>query len=310
MIQYDFEIELWPIDRPRDYPQNARKWSANAIEKVASSIREYGWRQPIVVDTHDVIVIGHLRRAAGRKAGMTECPVHVARNLTPEQIRGLRLADNRTHEESGWDFELLGPELMDLERLGFGLALTGFDEQELASAMTQKTDGLTDPDECPDMPEAPVSQPGDLWLLGGANGHRVLCSDATSAEAIERLCTGQKVDLAFCDCPYNVAYEGYTEDRLKIQGDRMNRETVPALPRGRLRFAPRGTQAGRLALCLPLLVLAAGVPGRARSGRLRGPLPDHLGQEHFCLGVLPVQVSARTDLLLPLSRAKRCLVRR
>ena len=125
----DFAIEWWPIDRPHDYPQNARKWSAQAVDKVAASIGEYGWKQPLVCDSEDVIIIGHLRRAAGRKAGMTECPVHVAHDLTPEQVRGLRLMDNRSHEEAGWDFELLGPELIDLQRLGFGLALTGFGER-------------------------------------------------------------------------------------------------------------------------------------------------------------------------------------
>ena len=218
-----FEIEMWPIDRPKDYPKNARKWSAKAVEKVASSIREYGWRQPVVVDVEGVIIIGHLRRTAGRSIGLTEIPVHVARDLTSEQVRGLRLMDNRSHEEAGWDFDLLGPELTDLQRLGFGLELTGFDEQELASAMTQKTDGLTDPDECPPVPDAPVSRLGDVWLLGAPKGHRVLCGDATSVDATERLCGGQKVDLAFCDSPYNVDYEGYTKDRLKIQGDRMNR---------------------------------------------------------------------------------------
>jgi DNA modification methylase len=108
--------------------------------------------------------------------------------------------------------------------LGFGLELTGFDEQELARAMMHKTDGLTDPDDCPALPETPVSKPGDLWLLGGKNGHRVLCGDATSVDAVERLCRGQKVDMVFCDSPYNVDYEGYTDERLKIQGDRMNRE--------------------------------------------------------------------------------------
>src|SRR5271168_1620670 len=94
-------VELWPIDRPKDYPKNARKWSAKAVEKVASSIREYAWRQPVVVDAEGVIIIGHLRRAAGRSIGLTEVPVHVARDLTPEQVRGLRLMDNRSHEEAG-----------------------------------------------------------------------------------------------------------------------------------------------------------------------------------------------------------------
>src|ERR1051326_1284425 len=96
-------IEVWPIDRPKDYLKNARKWSAQAVEKVGSSILEYGWRQPVVVDVNDVIVIGHLRRAAGKFLGLTEVPVHVARDLTTAQIRGLRLADNRTNQEASWD---------------------------------------------------------------------------------------------------------------------------------------------------------------------------------------------------------------
>jgi len=110
-------IEVWPIDRPKDYPKNARKWSAQSVEKVAASIRAYGWRQPIVVDKEEVITIGHLRRAAGKSLGLTHCPVHVARDLTPAQIRGLRLADNRTNQEASWDEEVLALELAELDGL-------------------------------------------------------------------------------------------------------------------------------------------------------------------------------------------------
>jgi hypothetical protein len=213
--ELNFEIELWPIDRLKDYPRNARKWSAKAVEKVASSIREYGWRQPIVVDAHDVIVIGHLRRAAGRKAGMTECPVHVARDLTSEQIRGLRLMDNRSHEEAGWDFDLLGPELIDLQRLGFGLALTGFDETELASAMMQQTDGLTDPDDCPPVPEASVSKTGDLWLLGP---HRLLCGSCLDEAGVACVLNGGKPTLLITDPPYGVQLDMEWRDRAGLNG--------------------------------------------------------------------------------------------
>jgi hypothetical protein len=195
----NFELDWWPIDRPRDYPQNARKWSAQAVDKVAASIREYGWKQPLVCDSEDVIVIGHLRRAAGRKAGMTECPVHVAHDLTPDQIRGLRLMDNRSHEEAGWDFELLGPELIDLQRLGFGLELTGFDELELARVMMQQTDGLTDPDECPPVPAVPVSQLGDLWVMGP---HRLLCGSCLDEAGVARVLDGGKPALLITDPPY------------------------------------------------------------------------------------------------------------
>jgi ParB-like chromosome segregation protein Spo0J len=89
------DIEFWDVDRPKDYPRNPRKWSAQAVEKVGQSILAYGFRQPIVVDVNEVIVIGHLRRAAARQKGIKTVPVHIAKDLTPEQIRGLRLADTR-----------------------------------------------------------------------------------------------------------------------------------------------------------------------------------------------------------------------
>src|SRR5713226_7262683 len=157
-------IEVWPIDRPKDYPKNARKWSAQAVEKVAASIREYGWRQPMVVDANEVIIIGHLRRAGGKSLGLAEVPVHVASDLTPSQVRGLRLMDNRSHEEAEWDLELLGPELKELQGLDFDLSLTGFDDREL-------DEFLSDPDDdranlVPPLPENPVAKLGDAWLLG------------------------------------------------------------------------------------------------------------------------------------------------
>ena len=125
------QVEWWPIDRAIDYPRNARKWSAKAVEKVAASIREFGWRQPLVVDSEDVIVIGHLRRAGGKHAGEKQCPVHVARDLSPAKIKALRLADNRLHEESAWDLDLLGPEFLELKALDFDLSKTGFELKDV-----------------------------------------------------------------------------------------------------------------------------------------------------------------------------------
>ena len=102
-------IEHWATDRPQPYAKNARKWNSGAVDKVAASIREFGFRQPIVVDNVGVIIIGHLRLAAAKKLGLKEVPVHVAQDLTPEQVRGLRIMDNRSHEESEWDLALLAP---------------------------------------------------------------------------------------------------------------------------------------------------------------------------------------------------------
>jgi hypothetical protein len=128
-------VEWWPIERPVPYAKNARKWSAQAIEKVSASIREFGWRQPIVCDTSDVIVIGHLRLAAARYLGMKQVPVHVASDLNEAQIKALRLADNRTHEEAEWDLQLLGAELIDLKIAAMDLDLTGFEGHEIATSV-------------------------------------------------------------------------------------------------------------------------------------------------------------------------------
>jgi DNA modification methylase len=217
-----FQIEWWPIDRAKDYPKNARKWSEQTVDKVASSIKEYGWRQPLVCDAEDVIIIGHLRRAAGRKAGMTECPVHVARNLTPEQVRGLRLMDNRSHEEAEWDLKLLAMEMSELRALAVDLSLTGFDENELAKLIGSA--GTGDEDAVPEAPASPVTRRGDLWLLGGSKGHRVLCGDATSIADSACLMGDERADLVFTDPPFNVDYEGYTNDKLTMKGDRMSVE--------------------------------------------------------------------------------------
>src|ERR1017187_7665857 len=146
------KIEMWDIDRPIDYPQNARKWSKQAKAKVGASIKAFNWRQPIVVDKNEVIVIGHLRRAAGKSIGETQCPVHVALDLTAAQIRGLRLADNRTNEESDWDIELLAAEFADLQALDFDLSLTGFDAREIDAFMLQPNPAE---DDAPPVPEVP-----------------------------------------------------------------------------------------------------------------------------------------------------------
>ena len=213
-------IEIWDINRPKPYPRNARKWTAAAVEKVAASIREYGWRQPVVVDVEEVIIIGHLRLAAGKWLGLKEVPVHVARDLSPEQVRGLRLADNRVHQESDWDLSLLAPEMAELSALAFDLSKTGFDGREIDSLLASTADDEK-AEAVPALGEVAITQLGDVWLLGQ---HRVLCGDARVAADFRRLMDGDQADLVFTDPPYNVDYEGYTEDKLKIQGDRMKPE--------------------------------------------------------------------------------------
>jgi DNA modification methylase len=143
--------------------------------------------------------------------------------LTPAQVKAYRLMDNRSHDETSWDFELLGPELMDIQNLGFGnLELTGFDEKEiadfLAGAASPGQEGLTPDDEAPALREAAVAQPGELWRLGD---HRLLCGDAMVLADVKRVLSGARADLVIIDPPYNVDYEGATKEKLKIKNDRM-----------------------------------------------------------------------------------------
>ncbi len=121
----DLKVCWWPIDKPIAYSRNSRKIPERAIDKVAASIKEFGWRQAIVVDKDGVIICGHTRLLAAKKLGLKQVPVHVADNLTPAQVKAYRLMDNRSHEETDWDLDLLGPELEELHGLDFDLELTG-----------------------------------------------------------------------------------------------------------------------------------------------------------------------------------------
>jgi ParB-like chromosome segregation protein Spo0J len=130
------KVDLVPIDSVIPYARNPRK-NAGAVGKVAASLREFGWRQPIVVDSEMVIIVGHTRLLAARQLGMTEVPVHVAGLLTPEQVKAYRITDNRVGEEAEWDNELLKLELGELRAGGMDLALTGFDDAELNGLLYQ-----------------------------------------------------------------------------------------------------------------------------------------------------------------------------
>src|SRR5258708_1764022 len=120
------QITDWPIDRPIPYARNAREIPQSAVDKVAASIKEFGWQQPIVVDAEDVIIVGHTRLRAAQKLGLSVVPVHVATNLTPAQVKAYRLLDNRSHEEATWDLELLASELPNLPPSDPHFILTAF----------------------------------------------------------------------------------------------------------------------------------------------------------------------------------------
>src|SRR5262249_22699963 len=160
----------------RPYAHNPRHNDA-AVDAVAASIRAFGFRQPLVVDDQGVIIVGHTRYKAALQLGLEMVPVHVAAGLTAAQVKAYRIADNQTADLSQWDHDLLPLELAELQRLDFDLNLTGFSADDLLGLLqSPTTEGLTDPDDIPQPPDAAVTQPGDLWLLGP---HRLLCGDSS-----------------------------------------------------------------------------------------------------------------------------------
>ncbi len=198
------KIEQRKLCTIKPYPGNPRQNEA-AVDAVAASIREFGFRQPIVVDEEGVIVVGHTRYKAAVKLGLEKVPVHVARGLTPEQVRAYRIADNKTADLAAWDLDLLPEELAALKADDFDLSLLGFSEEELARLLGEEiTDGLTDPDEVPEPPDEPITCPGNLWILGE---HRLLCGDSGNAEHVDRLLDGANIQLVNTDPPYNVRVE-------------------------------------------------------------------------------------------------------
>jgi DNA modification methylase len=213
------DTQLWAIARFVPYARNPRKNDA-AVDRMAASIQEFGFKIPVLARSDGEVVDGHLRLKAARKLGLSEVPVILCDEWTEAQVKAFRLMVNRSVSWAEWDEELLGLELLELKGLDFDLDLTGFNSDELDRYLAgiDATPGLTDEDAAPEPPEIPVSRSGDLWILGR---HRVLCGDATKPPDIERLMADDKADLVFTDPPFNVDYCGYTKDKLTIQGDRM-----------------------------------------------------------------------------------------
>ena len=209
-------IEHWPIDKLLPYVRNARQHSDEQIAQIAASIAEFGFVNPCLVGADGVLVAGHGRLAAARKLGLSTVPVVVLDHLTPTQRRALVIADNRIAENAGWDDAMLRIELQSLQDEGFDLDLTGFDADALAELLAGEEpehEGQTEDDAVPEIPEEPVSKPGDVWRLGP---HRLVCGDATTAEAYARLFPdGEQADMVFTDPPYNVNYANSAKDKLR-----------------------------------------------------------------------------------------------
>jgi len=216
------KIEARKLESIRPYENNPRL-NEGAVEAVVASIREFGFRQPIVIDEHGVIIAGHTRYKAAQQLGLKKIPVHVARDLPPEKVKAYRIADNRSGEIAEWDYDLLPIELSELQEMDYDLSLLGFDEDSIAKMLgNELAEGLTDPDDVPDAPEEAITQPGDLWLLGDPrNGHRLLCGDSTKPEDVQLAMDGIRADLMLTDPPYNVDYTGKTKDAMKVANDSM-----------------------------------------------------------------------------------------
>jgi DNA modification methylase len=196
------KVERWPIDRLVPYARNARTHSDDQVAQVAASIREWGWTNPILVGEDGGIIAGHARVLAGRKLGLAEVPVMLATGWSEAQKRAYVLADNQLALNAGWNPELLRAELGELQGLGFEIGLIGFDAAQLAALSGNP--GLTDPDEVPEAPAVPVTERGDVWVLGA---HRLLCGDATNADDVTRCLGEAKPHLMVTDPPYGVNYD-------------------------------------------------------------------------------------------------------
>ncbi|MCL2745420.1 MAG: DNA modification methylase [Planctomycetaceae bacterium] len=195
-------IELREIHSVKPYERNPRL-NDKAVDAVAASLKEFGFRQPIVVDSEGIIIAGHTRYKAALRLGLQKIPVHTATDLTPEQVKAYRLADNRTGEIAEWDLDILPVELSELQEAGFDMNVLAFSERELHKLLkSELKQGLTDPDAVPETPDKAVTQKGDLWILGE---HKLLCGDCTEINNLQLLCGKKKADMIFCDPPYNVA---------------------------------------------------------------------------------------------------------
>jgi DNA modification methylase len=195
-------VERRPIETLIPYASNARTHSDEQVAQIAASMREWGWTNPILIDDAGMIIAGHGRVMAARKLGLKDAPVMVASGWTEAQKKAYVLADNQLALNAGWNAELLVTEIKGLDELGFDLTLLGFGD--LGALLADKTEGLTDPDDVPEVPVDPVTVLGDVWLLGK---HRLVCGDSTTVETVDACLNGVKPHLMVTDPPYGVEYD-------------------------------------------------------------------------------------------------------
>ena len=213
------KIEWMSVETLIPYAKNARTHSDEQVAQIAGSIKEFGFNNPVLVDKDNSIIAGHGRLMAARKLGMDKVPVVQLGHMTEAQRKAYVLADNRIALNSGWDTSMLSLELQELKD-DIDLSLLGFDADELNALLNpiEETEGLTDEDAVPDVPDEPKTKLGDIYILGK---HRLMCGDSCSVTDMDKLVNDREVDMWLTDPPYNVAYEGKTKDALTIKNDEM-----------------------------------------------------------------------------------------
>jgi DNA modification methylase len=214
MQMNEIKFEHWPTSRLTPYARNPRK-NDHVVDQMAAAITEFGFRIPIIARSTGEVVDGHLRLKAALRLGLEQVPVILADDLTPAQIKAFRILANRSATWADWDEDLLRLELEELKLDDFDLALTGFDADELLEIMAGEettAEGNTDEDAAPEVPQTPVSKPGDVWIMGP---HRLLCGDSTDAASYDRLLGSERVAMIFQDPPYNVDYANTPKDKLR-----------------------------------------------------------------------------------------------
>ena len=213
------KIQEVAVNKLIPYAKNSRTHSPEQIGQIAASIKEFGFRNPILVDGVGIIA-GHGRLMAAQKLGLDQVPTIDCSDMTESQKKAYIIADNKLAMNAGWDNAMLTIEMQELEDEGFDLTLLGFDDKELNALLQPEiVEGLTDEDAVPDTPLEPNTKLGDVYILGN---HRLMCGDSCSITDMEKLCNDRKVDMWLTDPPYNVAYEGKTKEALTIQNDSMS----------------------------------------------------------------------------------------
>lgn len=212
------KIKNTDINDIKPYDKNPRN-NANSIDKVADSIAEFGFRQPIVVDEDMIVLAGHTRLLASKQLGLKKVPVHIAEGLTNAQKKAYRIMDNKSSEDSEWDQELLNLEIKDLVEDDYDLNMTGFTPEQIDALFVLNEsilEGETDEDSIPEPPKEPKSKLGDIYELGH---HRLMCGDSISIDDVDKLMDGKKADMVFTDPPYGIDYQDIKKNHKKIAGD-------------------------------------------------------------------------------------------